>query len=286
VSVRRNCSRLILSMADDEQVFLQVTSDPNEIGAQIDRRLQIDPVRATILGTIRIALGWDDVECWCAATADGTAVAVRANPHYPVVLDGEWPASEVTELAACLARLPHLAGITGALDSVRSVAAFLPAITPTRMMFNRLYRLDALTAPTGVSGAVRRATTADRDLVYEWYQAFGHEAGGMHVDPQRDVDRALSSTGCWLWIDHGNVVSLATRRPVVAGSARIGPVYTPAQWRGRGYGSAVTAAASRDILADGGVPVLFADLANPTSNDIYQRLGYYPVEDRLQIEFR
>jgi predicted GNAT family acetyltransferase len=48
----------------------------------------------------------------------------------------------------------------------------------------------------------------------------------------------------------------------------------------------VTAAASQDILNDGGVPVLFADLANPTSNDIYQRLGYYPVQDRLQIEFR
>jgi predicted GNAT family acetyltransferase len=45
-------------------------------------------------------------------------------------------------------------------------------------------------------------------------------------------------------------------------------------------------AATRDVLDDGGIPVLFTDLSNHTSNDIYQRLGYYPVEDRLEIEFR
>jgi predicted GNAT family acetyltransferase len=154
-------------------------------------------------------------------------------------------------------------------------------------MASRLYRLDTLSAPTGIDGEARRASTADRHLLYEWYKAFGEEAGVPIGNPRRDADRVASSGGCWLWLDGtGAVVSLATRRPVVAGSARVGPVYTPTQCRQRGYGSAVTAAASQDILDDGGVPVLFADLANPTSNDIYQRLGYYPVEDRLQIEFR
>jgi hypothetical protein len=32
--------------------------------------------------------------------------------------------------------------------------------------------------------------------------------------------------------------------------------------------------------------VLFTDLANPTSNALYQRLGYRPVEDRAVVEFR
>jgi predicted GNAT family acetyltransferase len=279
--------RLILKMDDDEQVVLLVTSDPNEVGEHLDSRLLIDPVRATLLGTIRIALGWDDVDCWCAATPDGTAVAARSNPDYPVVLDGDWQPSDLAELAVVLAALPQLAGITGALEIVRSVAAYLPTVTPTMTMASRLYRLDTLSAPTGIDGEARRASTADRHLLYEWYKAFGEETGVPIGNPLRDADRVASSGGCWLWLDGtGAVVSLATRRPVVAGSARVGPVYTPTQCRQRGYGSAVTAAASQDILDDGGVPVLFADLANPTSNDIYQRLGYYPVEDRLQIEFR
>jgi predicted GNAT family acetyltransferase len=47
----------------------------------------------------------------------------------------------------------------------------------------------------------------------------------------------------------------------------------------------VTAAATRDVLDRGAIPVLFTDLANPTSNKIYQQLGYYAVEDRVQITF-
>jgi predicted GNAT family acetyltransferase len=56
--------------------------------------------------------------------------------------------------------------------------------------------------------------------------------------------------------------------------------------RGRGYGGAVTVAATRLAQERGaGKVVLFTDLANPTSNALYQRLGYRPVEDRVMISF-
>jgi predicted GNAT family acetyltransferase len=69
-------------------------------------------------------------------------------------------------------------------------------------------------------------------------------------------------------------------------AVHIGPVYTPPPQRGRGYGSAVTALATRSILEEGAVPVLFTDLANPTSNKIYQALGYQAVEDRVIVLLR
>lgn len=72
----------------------------------------------------------------------------------------------------------------------------------------------------------------------------------------------------------------------VNGVSRIGPVFTPRNSRGRGYGSAVTAAAA-DLARRGGVDevVLFADLANPTSNGIYQRIGFEAVTDSVRIDF-
>jgi predicted GNAT family acetyltransferase len=94
------------------------------------------------------------------------------------------------------------------------------------------------------------------------------------------VERILRTGRAWLWSVDGRAVSLAARRAPEAGSARIGPVYTPPAERGHGYGSAVTAAASREIVDLGATPVLFTDLANPTSNRIYQALGYRRVEDR------
>ena len=73
----------------------------------------------------------------------------------------------------------------------------------------------------------------------------------------------------------------------VAGMSRIGPVYTPADLRGHGYGSAVTAAASSWARHSGADHVvLFTDLANPVSNAIYQRIGYRPELDAVEFGFR
>jgi predicted GNAT family acetyltransferase len=67
---------------------------------------------------------------------------------------------------------------------------------------------------------------------------------------------------------------------------RVGPVYTPPEVRGHGYASAATAAVSQAALEDGlREVVLYTDLANPTSNALYQRLGYRPVEDRVVFSF-
>jgi hypothetical protein len=67
--------------------------------------------------------------------------------------------------------------------------------------------------------------------------------------------------------------------------ARVGYVYTPPESRGRGYASACVAALSQGLL-DGGVEfcVLYTDLSNPTSNAIYTRLGYYPIDDVRDID--
>ena len=68
--------------------------------------------------------------------------------------------------------------------------------------------------------------------------------------------------------------------------SRIGPVFTSRNSRGRGYGSAVSAAAAHLARRDGvDDVVLFADLANPTSNAIYQRIGFEPVADSVRVDF-
>ena len=67
---------------------------------------------------------------------------------------------------------------------------------------------------------------------------------------------------------------------MVGGMVRVDPVYTPAHLRGRGYAGAVTVEVSRAALAAGATDVvLFTDPANPTSNALYQRIGYVPLTD-------
>src|SRR5262249_8891930 len=119
------------------------------------------------------------------------------------------------------------------------------------------------------------ATAADRDLLLAWLNAFHAEVGPEGPNQaERVVSDQIGYGGLLLWEHEGRPVSVAGRNRAAAGQSRIGPVYTPPGLRGRGYGGAVTAAVTQAALDAGAEgAVLFTDLANPTSNTLYQRLG-------------
>ncbi|NVI87068.1 GNAT family N-acetyltransferase, partial [Actinomadura sp. BRA 177] len=200
------------------------------------------------------------------------------------------PERAARELADVLAaRGPAIAGVNG---TPVTAAAFAEAWrrrtgAPSRIgMRQRLHRLARLEPPDPApDGAARVAGGADLDLVLEWSAQFHRDAGGGA--PNAAVTRGrLAEGGITLWEAGGRPVAMAGRTPAVAGVARIAPVYTPAEYRRRGYGAAVTAAATQGALdAGAGGVVLFTDLANPTSNGVYRRIGYRPVEDRVVLAF-
>jgi predicted GNAT family acetyltransferase len=126
----------------------------------------------------------------------------------------------------------------------------------------------------------------DRDVVADWMIAFVSEATPEEppslADARAAIDRWIRQESAfgYLWLDHGQPVSLAGARGETPNGIRIGPVYTPPAHRGHGYASAVTAAASQDQLDRGRrFCFLFTDLSNPTSNKIYQAIGYEPMCD-------
>lgn len=145
----------------------------------------------------------------------------------------------------------------------------------------RLYRLGQFVRP-GVAppGAPRTATEGDRALLRDWCTRFVSEAGSLGADLDAFIDERMSRGGWRLWTVGGEPVAMAAMTSVVVGTARLTPVYTLPEQRGRGYGSAVTAAVSQAARDAGAEHVLlFTDLANPTSNSVYQRIGYRPVSD-------
>ena len=90
----------------------------------------------------------------------------------------------------------------------------------------------------------------------------------------------------YLWIDRGRPVSLTGAGGLTPNGIRVGPVYTPREDRGRGYASNLVARVSQELLDSGRTFVfLFTDLSNPTSNKIYQAIGYEPVSDVDEWEF-
>jgi predicted GNAT family acetyltransferase len=135
------------------------------------------------------------------------------------------------------------------------------------------------------AGAARLATPTDADVAFEMNKGFGSDTGQLRAGAAL-IEKRLRAGRLVLWEVDGGPVSMAGITEVIGGVARIGTVYTPAPHRNRGYGSAVTAAATRFAHEQGASSViLFTDLANPTSNSIYIKLGYRPVQDTVVLAF-
>jgi len=152
----------------------------------------------------------------------------------------------------------------------------------------RLFRLGTLMPPQPApEGTSRPATPDDRALLIDWLGAFVIEVGDPPTQDQgAAADERLSYGGITIWEADGVPVSLAGVTRTVDGMVRVGPVYTPPAQRGLGYAAGATVAVSQAALDAGATDVLlYTDLANPTSNALYQRLGYRPVEDRLVLSF-
>jgi predicted GNAT family acetyltransferase len=128
-------------------------------------------------------------------------------------------------------------------------------------------------------------------LMIDWLRAFADEA--LHEAPHvEDIEltyrrREADPDGAWLVWDDDDPVSLAAYGSPTPSGIRVGPVYTPPERRGRGYATALVAELTAERLAAGyGFCFLFTDLANPTSNAIYARIGYEPVADWDQWSFQ
>jgi GNAT superfamily N-acetyltransferase len=228
---------------------------------------------------------------WWREPGGPVSAAFLHTPPYGIALTAA-PASAAAALAGALAdrgRFPS--GVTAEAGAGAAFAAAWQARTgqPARPgIRSRLYRLGQLLPPDPAPpGRARVAGPADLDLLRAWLDAFHEEAdpGAPPMTARVAADR-LSYGGLTLWQASDGPASMAGATRPAAGQVRIGPVYTPPQRRGRGFGGAVTAAVSRAAREAGVAEVLlFADLANPTSNALYQRLGFCPVSDRVQLFF-
>ncbi|MEO8702649.1 MAG: GNAT family N-acetyltransferase [Kofleriaceae bacterium] len=152
-----------------------------------------------------------------------------------------------------------------------------------------VFELRALVDLPAPPGKAIVATAEHAPLLQAWLAAFHLETtpDGLTTQPGAGL-RVATSGRAWLWLDPTNTpVAYAFNNRNVCGWASIGPVYTPPEARGRGYGTAVTVAISRALLAAGRTGcTLFTNLANPTANAIYERIGYRRVATAQRFGFQ
>jgi GNAT superfamily N-acetyltransferase len=221
----------------------------------------------------------------------GAGMATDGFPPYLLAMSDDAAVAVADALAA---RTDQLSGVNGEISAATAFAAAwarrhgLAYRTDRR---NRLFRLADLLEPAGVSGRLLQARPGDVDLIHRWTAAFHTEATGGERVPAREASLAKIERGlAWLWLDDvegvEQPVSYTGGAVPVRGVHRIGPVYTPPQFRRHGYASACVARVSHLKRAAGASEVcLFTDQANPTANKVYQAIGFVPVADTVNLGF-
>jgi hypothetical protein len=230
----------------------------------------------------------DNLWTW-VTSAEGavTAAAIHTPPFGAYVSLG--PDDAIEALAGGIHdRGRGLPGVGGFRQQAEAFAAEWSRLTGARLestMRQGVYVADAVTPPTGVPGRMRRVDVGDRALAREWVADF-HVDTGLPAEVSSDLDERIASGRLFAWVVDDRPVSMAGVTPSAAGVSRVQYVYTPPDRRRHGYASACVAALTAKELAEPGrTCMLYTDLANPTSNGIYQAVGYRLLGEAVQIAF-
>jgi predicted GNAT family acetyltransferase len=276
-------------------VDAQRIEDPVAFLDAAEPRLLADEARHNLMlglaGTIRDHPSvYPEYRLWLVRDGDELVGAALRTPPFNLVVAQPESDSVLDELADAIDE--ELPGVVGALPEAETFAAAWSAktgSTPRRQLSTRIFALERVRPVSGVAGAMRTAVDEDRPLLVDWMRAFGEEAlpeeARHEVESMVDHRLGAENAGLVLWEDGGRV-SLAGYGGSTPNGIRVGPVYTPPELRGRGYASALVAELSTMLLAEGrSFCFLYTDLANPTSNRIYERIGYERVCDSAAIAF-
>lgn len=191
------------------------------------------------------------------------------------LMDGKWP----------------LPGVNGPKKVALAFAQVWSNLTQARYENNqklRVYELKAVDHPENVSGQMRIASEADVDLVAEWLKRFYVEAlpDGPQIDFWGSARLRITQGHFYIWEDNGQPVCMAASTRPTYNGITVNAVYTPPEFRQKGYATACVAQLSQLLLNKGyQFCSLFTDLSNPTSNSIYQKIGYKPVCDFYEYTF-
>lgn len=274
---------MIVTTYEDAAVFLQKTQVYLE---------QNEALNGLMLGlAIRLTQFRDQIKIlpFMATVEDkaGLAAAALMTPPHKLILYSDRDNSDeaLTALAHHLQgsqwTFPAVLGLAPVAESFARIWSNLLGTTYRVGVRQRVFELQQVQHPPYPAGRLRVATTADTEIVTQWILDF-HEEALEPIDWTTAHEMAngrIRQGDVYVWEDRAPVTMAAKVRPTAKGMT-ISLVYTPPEQRQRGYATACVAALSQLLLDEGWqFCTLFTDLSNPTSNSIYQKIGYKPVGD-------
>lgn len=262
------------------------STDPVEIAGRVVPKLEQSEAEFNlILGVL--ANPWREQAYAYVSPSNGVALFTGMG----LVLAGLEPA-EVSDLVEAISAesSPRISMVVGPPVSVEAFAAAYGdrhGLSETNRMSQRIYRLDRVIPVPLVRGARRFSQERDVETCSRWMIEFTVEATHRAMSSAEGVEwvrNRHAESALHVWEVDGEIVTMTGTGRRSRSGITVNAVYTPPEHRRKGYASALVAAVSQYELDSGRAFVaLYTDLSNPTSNRIYQEIGFQPVADSLEI---
>jgi len=225
-------------------------------------------------------------------------IALCALPHNSIICQPLWVADDLAQilnsvefLASELRRIKcKSSGVFARTDLADRFADAYFGNTDNKVKTSSVcMRLDTAISPEIVNGNFRLLNVRDLSFAPSWERAFCIDCNIPLYSPEESIARIKGRIGTdrhYVWEDGGKPVSQVVYGRDTPHGAVINWVYTPPEFRGNGYASALTAEVSRLLFERGkSFCCLFADADNPVSRRVYAKIGYEDVGFFRQIQF-
>jgi GNAT superfamily N-acetyltransferase len=177
--------------------------------------------------------------------------------------------------------------IFGPRESALRLAQLFGETSGTSYKIDSVWRVHYLKDLAGqsilVDGSIRIAEMKDSSLVSKWGEEYNTERPA-NVDIKQFLLQKLIDKNLHLWVDE-DPKSLATISGGNCSGPRISSVYTPPEFRSHGYATALVKNLSRKFLRAGRPYVTLNTLLGDPVEQIYRRLGYRPVAEKVSVTF-
>lgn len=238
---------------------------------------------ADALADHSLPLGSDPLRLMFTVEDSGNVVGVAAQTRPSALMISGMAPNAAYALAQKLFEIEWPGqGCNGPAESANVLADRWCAVSGQNAILHvsrRVFQLTQVMPPAPAPGKMIVAALEHLPLINRWRDEFARAVGEPIIDPNRSAEPQIENKRMFLWLDSEPRAMAATVGPTPSG-IRINTVYTPPPFRGRGYAPNLVAAVSNHQLSLGKrFCFLFTDVANPTSNKIYEQIGYTTVSD-------
>jgi predicted GNAT family acetyltransferase len=176
---------------------------------------------------------------------------------------------------------PGIIGPVAVCDAFKRAYFKLTNQEMSLLMNQRIYVNSKVNKVSNIDAILCHAQDEDKYKLQDWYYEF-YKVTGENIDFEiaiKKMNELISLGNVYVLKINNEIVSMAGSSRPFLNSITVGYVYTPPELRFKGYATKCVELLTEHLLKTYQFCTLYTDLSNPTSNNIYLKLGYVPIGD-------